>query len=301
MSYEETVEQELQLLGAAVAPEPSFVDDVMSRVAQTNVAPPRTTVFGGKMRSLVPPRIAIAAACVIALAFFVAWPFGGPSEPGTGGWWLGASSVYAQELVTVLDKARPGGVIAQEQTTFIMANGSRHPSSTASTFFLSQDGYRYDIYDNDQLREIQWYVPDAAGMTQTSVRLKTGNYKIEKHAGPSAAVDRVAQLRAVVKAVDRADRRLGPEEIEGLKCVGFEISAAKIPELNSEGTYRVWFDSETKLPVRIENELAELKGTASVPGIRGMIITFDHFDWNPRLPGNTFIPHVPQGFKEVHE
>jgi len=301
MSGEEMLEQELQLLGAALAPKPSFVDAVMSRVTQTHIAPPRATVPGQTMRLLPRLRIAVAAACVIALALFVAWPFGDFSDSGAGGWWLGSSSLYAQELVTVLDKARPGGVIAREQATFIMADGSRHPSSTSSIFFMSKDRYRYDIYDGDELRETQWYVPDASGMTQTSLRVKSKTYQTERHSESSAPVDRVAQLRAVVRAVDGADRRLGPEEIEGTQCIGFEIAAAKVPELKSQGTYRVWFNSETKLPVRIEAEIPKLEQSAGLPGTRGMIIAFDHFEWSPRLPGNTFIPDIPNGTQRTQQ
>ena len=302
MSYEETVEQELRLLGAAVAPGPSFVGDVMSRVSQTHVAPPGTTVFRRTMKSLLQPRISIAAACVIALALFATLPFGRHSERTAGGWWLGPASVYAQELVTVLDKARPGGVTAREQTTFIMSDGSRTVSSTVSILFLSQDRYRRDIYDDNQLRETQWYVPDADGLTQTSIRLKAGDYQIDKHQEPSKVVDHVAKLRAVVKAVDKADRRLGPEEIEGQKCIGFEISAAKLDGPKGEKICRIWFNAETKLPVRIETDNSKLEKTpAFAHGIRGMINTLDHFDWSPRLPANTFTPYIPEGFRKVQK
>lgn len=299
MSREEMLEQELQLLGAALAPESSFVDAIMSRVVQTQIAPPGATVPGQTTRLLPRLRIAVAAVCVIVLALFLAWPFGGPSDPGAGARWLGSSSLYAQELVAVLDKVRIGGVIAREQTTFLMADGSQHPSSTSSIFFMSKDRYRYDIYDEEELRETQWYVPDGAGMTQTSLRVKSKTYQTEKHPESSASIDRVAQLRAVVKSVDRADRRFGPEEIEGIQCIGFEIAAAKVPELNSEGTYRVWFNSETKLPVRIETEIPKLKESAGLPGIRGMIIAFDHFEWGPRRPASTFTPQIPEGFQEA--
>ncbi len=166
---------------------------------------------------------------------------------------------------------------------------------------MSRDRYRYDIYEGNELRETQWYVPDASGMTQTSLRVKSKTFQIDKHPESSASIDRVAQLRAVVKSVDRADRRFGPEEIEGIPCIGFEIAAAKVPELNSEGTYRVWFNSETKLPVRIETEISELKEAAGLPGIRGMIIAFDHFEWSPRLPGNTFIPEIPEEAQKTQQ
>ncbi len=47
----------------------------------------------------------------------------------------------------------------------------------------------------------------------------------------------------------------------------------------------MWFDAETKLPVKMEFEWLE-----------GKRIT-GRFQWNPELPAETFIPNIPAGFE----
>lgn len=300
MSDEETIENELRLLGAAVAPETLFVEKVMARVSETNIAPARPSVSPRIMRFLTSQRTAVAAACLIVLTLLTTWPFGQHSERGVDGWWLGSASACAQELVTVLDNARSGGVTMRSQTTFIMTDGSRPVSGTVSTYFVSHDRYRCDIYDSDKLRETQWYLADTDGLTQTSVRFRSRDFQIDKHPEPSKVVDHVARLLAVVRAVDQADRRLGLEEIEGQTCVGFEIATAKIDGPREKDISRIWFNAETKLPVRIESENSNMDDTpAFAHGIRGMINTLDQFDWNPQFSANTFTPFIPEGFREA--
>ena len=55
--------------------------------------------------------------------------------------------------------------------------------------------------------------------------------------------------------------------------------------------HRLWFDVETKLPVRMEFQW--LKDDALRKEIK------NHFKWNPELPTDTFIPKIPKGFKLV--
>lgn len=300
MIDEETMEKKLRLLGAVVAPESSFVENVMSRVMQTHIAPTRQSVFQGIKMFPATKRIAVATVCLSVLALLTTWPFRWHSEQGVDGWWLGSASVFAQELVTVLDNAQPRGVTMRSQTTFIMTDGSRDVSSTVSNYSVSHDRYRCDIFDDGKLRETQWYISNADGLTQTCVRFKSHDYQIDKHPKPAKVIDHVARLREIVSAIDRADRRLGLEEIDGRKCVGFEIATAKIDGPHEKDISRIWFNVETKLPVRIESENSNMDDTpAFAHGIRGMINTLDQFDWSPQFPANTFAPVIPDEFGEA--
>ena len=301
MSENELLERELELLGERVSPRPAFVADVMARVGQVAAASPRPGAFVRRPGRRVLRVVTVAAACLISAILFVALPFGSDKDRAAGGWWLGPASAYAQELVTVLDRARPGGVVAREQTTFVMSDGARHLSSTVSTLFMVQDRYRRDIFDGNRIRESQWYVPGAEGVTQTSVRFEDKTFVVDRHRDASAAGGLVTHMRRLAGAVARADRRLEPEEIDGRECIGFEISGGKLEGAESKGNYRIWFDVETRLPARIEYELKEVNDSIPEQGIRGLAFTLDRLEWNPRLPGNTFDPDVPEGFHQAGE
>ena len=296
MRPEVNVAQRLRILGSAVSPDAAFVDEVMSRVAQARIAPARSAVSRRWSGSLFQSRRLAVAACLIALAILMTWPFGIGSRTSSNAWWLGEASAYAQELKTVLDKALAGVVTGREQVTAIMRDGSQHVSSTNMTLFLSGDRYRRDICEGDTLRETQWYVPNSAGMTQTSIRFDSGTYSIDKHPAPPPG-DKVASLRAIVQFIGKADHRLDLTQIEGRKCVGFEIRAEKLDAQADEGTCRVWFDVNTRLPVRVETILESTRRDSTLQ-IQGTIFTLDHIDWNPRLPSNTFTPYIPDGFKQ---
>jgi outer membrane lipoprotein-sorting protein len=88
--------------------------------------------------------------------------------------------------------------------------------------------------------------------------------------------------------LDRADRILEPRDIDGIRCVGAEISAKKYGTNPDGMLHRLWFDEKTMLPVRMEFEW----------GDRGRTPTFvkDRFEWNPEFPPDTFVPVIPEGF-----
>jgi hypothetical protein len=135
-------------------------------------------------------------------------------------------------------------------------------------------------------------------MIQTAVHFEKRNYNLCTHDGLFEKQDPLQRMRLLVKSFDEADRLLGTEVVEGRFCVGFEIRASKLYSAEDEQRLcRVWFDTETRLPVRVEHEWPK-KGDGS-EAIERVILTEDQFEWDPTLPADTFVVRIPAGFKET--
>jgi len=228
-----------------------------------------------------------AAVAILVVGGIVTWS----GRPEDDAWWMGPPAAWAQPITAALDHVR--GVTCREQTVFILSNGTRHTSSTSVIVYVGEDSYRRDIYDDGELREVQWYTPDVDAMTQTSVRFDTRTYSALRHPGSFGEYDPVQRVRAQMRWADRAHRRLDTDTIEGRECVGFEIRASAYGDNPESWLDRVWFDIETKLPVRIE---FERPGPGR--GIETTIRIQEQFDWAPQLPADTFTPEVPDDFEE---
>ncbi len=249
-------------------------------------------------RTIMKSRVTkLATAAVIAIVVFggvTFWPSGGPDN---GKWWLGPPAAWGQEILAQLDTIK--GITCREQTIWIATDGSKHTSSTWDEFYVSSDSYRRDIYDDDRLREIQWYVPDGDGTLQHSVRYDLKSYFTHSGEGSFGNYEPVERMRFYVRLLDKADKLLGEKVIEDRNCVGFEISAGKYGDNPQEWLDRIWFDVDTKLPVLIEQERGcprDKTKTDFHPSIRVQ----DQFDYNPELPADTFIPKTPEGFIYAH-
>lgn len=237
--------------------------------------------------------VKFAAAAVITLAVIggmTFWPGGSDSEK----WWLGSPAAWGQEILAALDAVK--GVTCREQHVTVFPDGSEHTSMTWDIFYVSHDSYRRDIYDGDVLREIQWYVPDGTGTRQHSVRFDLGSYFSHTGEGSFGNYDPIDRMRFYVGLLDEADRQLGVETINGRESVGFEISASKYGNNPGEWTDCIWFDVETKLPVRIEQRGRPVTGQTD----RTLTIIQDRFDYNPNLAADTFVPRTPEGFVFGH-
>lgn len=238
-------------------------------------------------------KLAAAAVIIIAVLGGIAfWP-GSGSENGK--WWLGPPTAWGQEILATLDTIE--GVTCREQTVIVRANGPRHTPGTWDIFYVSHDSYRIDIYDGDFLREIQWYVPDGNDMLQHYIRFDLKCYGASRHKGSFGRYDPVDRIRFYVRLLDEADELLGEEVIEDIDCVGFEIRASKYGDNPEQWVDHIWFDVETKLPVRIEKH-----GRPVTDHPEETFTTIqDQFDYNPELPADTFIPQeAPEGFINAH-
>jgi len=264
-------------------------DEISRALVESAPAEPNTwrTIMKSKTMRL-------AAAAVVALAVVGGMTFW-PSRGSDGKkWWLAPSSAWGQEILAALDTVK--GVTCREQNVLVYSDGSEHTSSTWDIFYVSHDSYRRDIYDGDVLREIQWYVPDGAGTLQHSVRFDLGSYFSHTGEGSFGNYDPVDRMRSYVSHLDEADKLLGVETVDGRECVGFEISASKYGNNPEQWTDCIWFDVETKLPVRIEQRGRPVTGHAD----ETFTIIQDQFDYNPDLAADTFVPKTPEGFVFGH-
>jgi hypothetical protein len=167
---------------------------------------------------------------------------------------------------------------------------------TWGVFYISNDSYRTDFYDGDFLREIQWCVPDGDDTLQHSIYYDVKSYFTQTHEGSFGNQDPVGRMRSYVSHLDRADQLLGEEVIDGRNCVGFEISQSKVGDNPSDWIDCIWFDTQTKLPVRIEQRGRPITDKPD----RTSTTIQDQFDYNPELPDDTFIPQTPEGFIYGH-
>jgi hypothetical protein len=104
-------------------------------------------------------------------------------------------------------------------------------------------------------------------------------------------------MRFYIRLLDQADEFLGEQTIDDHDCVGFAISAAKYGDNPATWIDRIWFDVETKLPVRIEQSGRPVTGDAT----RTFTTIQDQFDYDPQLPVDTFIPEEPPaGYVNAH-
>ncbi len=268
--------------------------DHLEKLKQKKSAATQPNIWRTIMKTGITKLAAVAAIAIIVLGGITFWP---GSSPGNGKWWLGPPAAWGQEILAQLDTIK--GVTCREQTIWIAPDGSRHTSSTWNIFYVSQDSYRRDIYDEDFLREIQWYVPDGDGTLQHSIRYDLKSYFAHTGEGSFGSTDPIERMRSFVTQLDKADKLLGEKVIEGCNCVGFKISAAKYGDNPQEWLDRIWFDIDTKLPVLIEKDRPcprDKTQTDFHPSIRVQ----DQFDYNPELPADTFTPWVPEGFIFAH-
>ena len=246
---------------------------------------------------LLKPRNLVAAAAVLALVVFGLGPLTMNQENGAGAWWLAPASAWAGELQAAIDEAGQQGFSCREQFINVLADGSRATSSSTSTLFVAGNRYRRDNYDQGRLRESQWYVQGAGGLTMTSVRYNDKTYSVTHD--PNARqkdIDPMARIKALARLLDKSGQRIGTARVEERDAIEFEIAANKIDAQADDSIVRVWLDQATKMPLKITHEFASHGGLAQIVAT---ILVQDHFDWNPTLPADTFEPEVPAGVTKV--
>jgi outer membrane lipoprotein-sorting protein len=181
-------------------------------------------------------------------------------------------------------------------------NGSLIASSNSRRVFISGHNWRIEFYYFDQLQKIEWFVieKDDSGktdlepnyknleLTKTTVNFENKTYEVvtyDPQLRPGHPMDRILLLAGLV---DRADRFLENQEIEGMECFWFEISAKKYGTNPDHMIHHLWFNKETNLPVRMEFKWLQDDGPRK---------TVKHqFEWNLALPAGTFTPYIPEGF-----
>ncbi|MHC4637954.1 MAG: LolA family protein, partial [Planctomycetota bacterium] len=217
-------------------------------------------------------------------------------------WWLGASSVWGQEILDALDTIE--ALVYRGQFVFVGQYGRTHVSGNWSRNYEARDRSRRDEFyeptdedtlkdnsDNSVLHRTTWKIPDGNDFIQYHVSYKLQCYTIQRYENHAYDRDPMERLRLYVNLLDRADRVLELEMFEGKECVGFEISASKYGNNPKEWIDRVWLDVESKLPVRIERHGRPV----SRPGETSTLID-DQFEYYSKIPADVFEPTIPEDF-----
>jgi outer membrane lipoprotein-sorting protein len=261
--------------------------------------------------------IKLAAAAVIAMVVIGGISFWPGGNPQNGKWWLGTPAAWGQEIIAELEKIE--ALVYRGQAVHVGRYGSTHVSGTWSRNYEAKDRSREDRYyehtdedtfgDNNPdsvLQHVTYKVPDGQDLIQYGVSYEHQCYTIKTIEGGAYQRDPIEELRSYVKHLGEADRILDMAKFnhmatfEGRECVGFEINASGFRD-NPEGrTNRIWFDVETKLPVRIEKH-------GRLNSQLGQTHTFiqDQFEYYAQIPVEMFEPEIPENFinvepREVH-
>jgi outer membrane lipoprotein-sorting protein len=236
--------------------------------------------------------LAAAAAILIVLGGITLWP---TRNPDTGQWWLGPPAAWGQLISESLDKVQ--ALVYREGYVFVGDYGSTHVSGNWSRWYQTADRRRRDKFYDDTLVSTMWEVPEDVGsVCRYDVSFEYECYTVQTYESGPIPSDPVKMLRLYVGLLDQADRVLGTETFEGKECAGFEVSAAKYGD-NPEGWVdRIWFDTETKLPIRIEQH------GRPVTDHPEQTFTFvkDEFEYYVDVPAEKFEPQIPEGFSNTH-
>ena len=228
-------------------------------------------------------KLALAAAVIlIVLGGITFWPFG---HSGKSQWWLGSSAAWGQELLATLDTIK--AVTCREQTVFVAADGSQHTSSTWDRFYVSKrqlpPGH---LRRQRRCVRSSGTCPTATTWFSTISDSTCDAMGLPGTAGASASRTPSRGCDSTSDRMDKADRLLEEQVIDGRTCVGFEIRASQYGDNPETWIDRIWFDVETKLPVRIEQSGRPVTGDAT----RTFTTIQDQFDLRPAAPGGHVHP-----------
>jgi outer membrane lipoprotein-sorting protein len=247
--------------------------------------------------------IKYAAAAVIAIVVLGGISFWPGGNPQNSKWWLAPPAVWGQEIIAELEKIE--ALVYRDQTVFVGRYGSTHVSGSWNRIYEAEDRSRRDEYyeDTDEdtfgdsneasvLQRVAWIVPDGKDLISYEVSFEFQCFTIKRTEGAAYQRDPTKKLRFYVSLLDKADRVLDTAVFEDRECIGFEIDTSKYGD-NPEGRIdRIWFDVETKLPVRIEKHGRPI---TSRPGETFTHIQ-DQFEYYAQIPADMFEPEIPADF-----
>ena len=216
----------------------------------------------------------LAAAAVIIIAAMIGInQFGGSIN--------GASVAWA-ELAQHLE---------QIQTVAYRMSGN----TTYSRVYISQKhGSRIDEYRKDELASITYLLAREHIWIMTIPEQK----KYKKLVLPPDAAQKVTKQtdpRYMVKLLMSGEyKELGPAQIQGIEVEGIEAKRVLIMgDRKIDLITQVWVDTETDLPVRIDEEYIVVLPDGS---IRKTKTVRDQFHWDVELEASKFEPNIPDDY-----
>lgn len=112
-----------------------------------------------------------------------------------------------------------------------------------------------------------------------------GRFSLHEHVAKELATNPITQLREV--RTEDAER-LRKEVLDGNEAEVFRVRGIKLFGTESDkGEMRVWVDSTTMLPLRIELRIGETP-----------LVTFTEMKWNPAIGPELLSMEIPDGYSE---
>ena len=246
--------------------------------------------------------IKFAAAAVIVIVVLGGISFW-PDSTQNSKWWLGPPTAWGQQIMTQL--ANIEALVYREQAVFVGRYGHTHVSGTWRRKYEVKDRSREDQYyehtDEDTfgssnpdsvLQHITYKIPDGQDLIQYDVSYEYQCYTIRTNESGAYERDPVERFQSYVDQLDIANRILDTAVFEDKECVGFEVSTTWSGGEPERGVDRIWFDTKTKLPVRIERHGLPITGRSD----QTITIIQDRFEYYAQVPAEMFEPEIPAGF-----
>jgi hypothetical protein len=254
--------------------EKRILGDAFEQLKQKYSAGTRPNIWRIIMRSRISKLAAAAAIIVVLLAFD---PFGFINSGGVA-WAKVAQRVEQIETFMfglTIKVSDPNSKDGTDQTT------------ARWIIYLSEKyGFRMDIGAGENL--VSWYVaPDANEM----IMVVPGEKELIKWPLPADMREKMPEeyrdpREYISRFMSRPYKELGRSVINGLQVEGIEV---KNPPTDGEqlenAVGRLWVDTETELPVRIE-----IEGTAD----RKMVQWVMDFKWAEAVDSSLFDPNRPE-------
>ncbi len=174
--------------------------------------------------------------------------------------------------------------------------------SEGEKIYISRYDWRKDYYSGGKLQQTEWFFTNKSDWGQTSLDFNDRNFKLIQttvnyprrsyreitHGSTSHPNNPMDRIIFLIGWIGKADWFFESETIEKTECFGFELSAKKYGTNPDTSIHRLWFDTETNLPVKLEFEWLQDDGPRK--------IVRDQFEWNAELPAETFTPEVPTDY-----
>ena len=264
----------------------------LAKSQKTESAITQPNIWRTIMKSRIPKPASAAAIVIIVLGGITFWPNSGPDNSK---WWLGPPAAWGQEIMDSLEKIE--ALVYRQRVASVRDFGPIQMNRGWEKRYNAKDRYRRDRYDEGKnIMNIQWVIPDGTDLLMVEVSLEHKCYFKRRNERYGFIPNPVEELGWYVRLLDRADRTLDTREFDGRECIGFEVSAGKYGD-NRDGRFdRIWFDLNTKLPMRIERHGLPDSFDAG----RSMTIIHDQFEYYTKVPVDLFEPQIPEGFINAH-
>jgi hypothetical protein len=116
--------------------------------------------------------------------------------------------------------------------------------TTTTVYWIAGGAIRLDTWEEDRVVDVRIFLPNEPGLV---IDHKSKSYtRTPPQRLPLLLLDELAHYSG------QADRDLGESRVAGKRVWGFEIALAKIDSAGGDDVVRVWADTATKKPVKVE-------------------------------------------------